>query len=85
MLSLIFQLVIGFLLAALLDQKIRFENTFRTIFLYPFALSFIVTGLVWQWILNPDFGVQHVVRSLGWDELHLRPALQFPTSSSTAC
>ena len=44
-LSLIFSLVIGFLLAALLDQKIRFEDTFRTIFLYPFALSFIVTGL----------------------------------------
>ena len=51
--SLIFSLIIGFLLAALLDQKIRFEDTFRTIFLYPFALSFIVTGLVWQWILNP--------------------------------
>eukprot|EP01041_Mallomonas_annulata_P039189 gene39189-biopygen30966 len=58
LLSLIFSLVIGFLLAALMDQKIRFENAFRTIFLYPFALSFIVTGLVWQWILNPDFGVQ---------------------------
>ena len=49
---------------ALMDQKIRFENTFRTIILYPFALSFIVTGLVWQWILNPRFGVQGVVR--GW-------------------
>ena len=54
--SLIFTLVIGFTLAALLDRKIRFENTFRTILLYPFALSFIVTGLTWQWILNPDFG-----------------------------
>ena len=61
--SLTFSLVIGFLLAALMDQKIRFENTFRTIILYPFALSFIVTGLVWQWILNPRFGVQAVVRS----------------------
>ena len=60
-LSLIFSLVIGFVLAALLDQKIRFENAFRTIFLYPFALSFIVTGLVWQWVLNPEFGVQRVV------------------------
>lgn len=65
-LSLVFSLVIGFLLAALLDQKIRFENVFRTIFLYPFALSFIVTGLVWQWILNPDYGIQHIVRSLGF-------------------
>ncbi|WP_353643881.1 sugar ABC transporter permease [Mesorhizobium sp. WSM2239] len=72
-LSLIFSLVIGFLLAALLDQKIRFENTFRSIFLYPFALSFIVTGLVWQWILNPDFGVQHIVRSLGWESFTFNP------------
>ncbi|MGV8951800.1 MAG: carbohydrate ABC transporter permease [Cypionkella sp.] len=72
-LSLILSFGIGFLLAALLDQKIRFENTFRTIFLYPFALSFIVTGLVWQWILNPDFGVQHVVRSLGWTSFTFDP------------
>jgi glucose/mannose transport system permease protein len=72
-LSLIFSLVIGFVLAALLDRKIRFENTFRTIFLYPFALSFIVTGLVWQWILNPSFGVQHVVRSLGWTSFTFDP------------
>ena len=72
-LSLIFVMIGGFLLAALLDQKIRFENTFRTIFLYPFALSFIVTGLAWQWILNPDFGVQHVVRSLGWSSFAFDP------------
>lgn len=64
--ALVFSLLVGFLLAVALDQKIRFENTFRTIFLYPFALSFIVTGLVWQWILNPDFGIQHVVRNLGF-------------------
>ena len=72
-LSLIFSMVIGFLLAALLDQKIRFEDTFRTIFLYPFALSFIVTGLVWQWILNPDFGIQGVVRRLGWESFTFDP------------
>lgn len=72
-LSLIFSLVIGFLLAVLLDQKIRFEDTFRTIFLYPFALSFIVTGLVWQWILNPDFGVQNIVRALGWPGFTFNP------------
>jgi len=72
-LSLIFSLTIGFILAALLDQKIRFENTFRTIFLYPFALSFIVTGLVWQWILNPEFGIQSVVRSLGWTSFAFDP------------
>ena len=72
-LTLVFSLVIGFVLAALMDQKIRFENTFRTIFLYPFALSFIVTGLVWQWILNPEFGVQSVVRALGWEGFAFDP------------
>ena len=71
--SLIFSLFIGFMLAALLDQKTRFENTFRTIFLYPFALSFIVTGLVWQWILNPDYGVEKIIRSLGFDSFVFNP------------
>lgn len=72
-LSLIFSLVIGFVLAALMDQKIRFEDTFRTIFLYPFALSFIVTGLVWQWLLNPDFGIQSVVRGMGFEGFSFDP------------
>lgn len=70
---LIFSLIIGFLLAALLDQKIRFEDTFRSILLYPFAMSFIVTGLVWQWILNPELGIQSVVRSLGWESFNFDP------------
>ena len=71
--SLVFSLIIGFLLAALLDQKVRFENTFRTIILYPFALSFIVTGLIWQWLLNPDFGIQSVLRDLGWESFDFNP------------
>ena len=71
--SLIFSLIIGFVLAALLDQKIRFEDAFRTILLYPFALSFIVTGLIWQWILNPEFGVQKIVRDLGWESFTFDP------------
>jgi glucose/mannose transport system permease protein len=71
--SLVLTLVIGFTLAALLDRKIRFENTFRSIFLFPFALSFIVTGLVWQWILNPDYGLQGVVRSWGWESFSFDP------------
>ena len=71
--SLIFTICMGFLLAVLMDQKIRFEDTFRTIMLYPFALSFIVTGLVWQWILNPDFGIQGIVRSWGWDSFNFDP------------
>ena len=71
--SMVFSLIIGFILAALLDQKIRFENTFRTIFLYPFALSFIVTGLVWQWLLTPEFGVQKIVRDLGFENFTFDP------------
>ena len=70
---LFFSLVLGFLLATLLDQKIRFEDTFRTILLYPFALSFIVTGLIWQWILNPDFGIQSIVRSIGFEDFVFNP------------
>lgn len=65
--SLVFTLVIGFVLAVLIDQKIRFESAFRTIMLYPFALSFIVTGLVWQWIMNPTLGLQGTMRNLGWE------------------
>jgi glucose/mannose transport system permease protein len=64
--ALTFTMGVGFLLAVLMDQKIRFESAFRTIYLYPFALSFIVTGLVWQWIMNPGFGLQESVRNLGW-------------------
>ncbi|MFG5381138.1 MULTISPECIES: carbohydrate ABC transporter permease [unclassified Yoonia] len=71
--SMILSLVIGFTLAALLDRKIRFENTIRTIILYPFALSFIVTGLVWQWILNPSLGLQNVVRDWGWESFTFDP------------
>jgi glucose/mannose transport system permease protein len=59
-------LTLGFLLAVFIDQQVRFEGLFRTIFLYPFAMSFIVTGLVWQWFLNPELGLQKVVRDLGF-------------------
>jgi glucose/mannose transport system permease protein len=65
--TLVFVFAIGFLLAVLMDQKIRFENAFRTIFLYPFALSFVITGLVWQWMLNPAFGLQKSIRDMGWE------------------
>lgn len=71
--SLILTLVIGFTLAALLDRKVRGEGMLRTIFLYPFALSFIVTGLVWQWILNPQLGLQNVVRGMGWESFAFDP------------
>ncbi|TAL98151.1 MAG: sugar ABC transporter permease [Rhodanobacter sp.] len=59
-------LAIGLFLAILIDQKIRAENLLRTIYLYPLALSLVVTGVAWKWILNPDLGLQSVVRSLGF-------------------
>ena len=59
-------MAIGLLLAILLDQKIRAEGALRTIYLYPMALSFIVTGTAWKWILNPGLGLEHLVRQWGW-------------------
>lgn len=59
--------LIGLTLAILLDQKIRNEGVLRTVYLYPMAISFIVTGVIWQWILNPGLGVQHFMRQLGWE------------------
>ena len=70
---LVLSLVLGFTMAALLDQRIRFENTFPTIFLYPYALSFVVTGLTWQWMLNPTFGLQKVVRDMGFPDFTFAP------------
>jgi glucose/mannose transport system permease protein len=59
-------LVTGLLLAILLDQRIRGENVLRTIFLYPLAVSFVVTGTVWSWLLNPGIGIEKLVHDLGW-------------------
>jgi glucose/mannose transport system permease protein len=58
--------VIGFLLAVFIDQNVRGEGVLRSVFLYPYAMSFVATGLVWQWILLPDNGVEHAVRQLGF-------------------
>lgn len=59
--------LIGLLLAILIDQKVKAESFWRTIFLYPLAVSFIVTGTVWGWLYNPTSGIEFLVRSLGWD------------------
>lgn len=56
----------GLLLAIFLDQKIRIEGALRTIYLYPLALSFVVTGTAWKWILNPGLGIERLVREWGW-------------------
>ena len=61
-------LIIGFLLAVFIDQKVMAEGALRTIFLYPYAMSFVATGLIWQWILNPELGIQEVLHKLGWTE-----------------
>jgi glucose/mannose transport system permease protein len=61
-------MVIGFLLAVFIDQKVAGESGLRTIFLYPYAMSFVATGLVWQWVLNPGAGIQHAVRQMGWED-----------------
>jgi glucose/mannose transport system permease protein len=60
-------MALGLLLAILLDQKIRAEGVLRTIYLYPMALSFIVTGTAWKWILNPGLGLEATVRRWGWE------------------
>jgi glucose/mannose transport system permease protein len=60
-------IVIGLLLAILLDQRIRIEGGLRPIYLYPMALSFIVTGTAWKWFLNPGLGLEKVVREWGWE------------------
>jgi glucose/mannose transport system permease protein len=57
---------LGLFLAILLDQQIRNEGALRAVFLYPMALSFIVTGTAWQWILNPNLGMQKVLHDWGW-------------------
>ena len=61
-------MALGLLLAILLDQKVRAEGALRTIYLYPMALSFIVTGTAWKWILNPGLGIEHLVRQWGWED-----------------
>lgn len=61
-------LVIGITMAILLDQKIRQEGFLRTIYLYPMAISFIVTGTAWKWLLNPSMGIQQIVRDWGYTD-----------------
>ena len=61
-----FSLILGLLIAILLDQRIRAEGLLRAIYLYPMAVSFIVTGTAWQWFLNPGLGLDRVMHAWGW-------------------
>jgi glucose/mannose transport system permease protein len=63
-------IVLGFILAAMIDKEVRGEGIFRTIFLYPLAVSLIVTGLVWQWLFNPGLGIENFLHELGWTSAH---------------
>jgi len=58
-------IIFGFVLAALIDREKRGEGFFRTIFLYPLAVSLIVTGVAWRWMFNPSFGVQGALHAMG--------------------
>jgi glucose/mannose transport system permease protein len=66
-LFIVISMVLGLLLAILLDQKIRTEGVLRTIYLYPMALSMIVTGTAWKWIMNPGLGIENMVRGWGFE------------------
>lgn len=64
-------LVLGTLMAIFIDQQVKAESWFRTIFLYPYAMSFVVTGLIWQWLFNPTLGLQNAFRLMGWESFTL--------------
>ena len=66
-LFIVISMLLGLLIAILLDQKIRAEGVLRTIYLYPMALSMIVTGTAWKWIMNPGLGIEAMVRSWGYE------------------
>lgn len=64
--------VLGLMLAILLDQKIRVEGVLRPIYLYPMALSFIVTGTAWKWFLDPGIGLENTMHQWGWESFEFR-------------
>ena len=59
-------ILLGYVLAIATDQRVRAESLLRSVYLYPFSMSFVVTGLVWQWLLNPAYGIEKLVRGWGF-------------------
>lgn len=57
----------GFILAAMVEREKFGEGFFRTVFLYPLAVSFIVAGIVWRWMFNPALGIQNFLHGIGWE------------------
>jgi glucose/mannose transport system permease protein len=70
LLFIVASIVIGAALAVFIDQRVAGEGVLRTVFLYPYALSFVATGLVWQWLLTPGDGIDGALHALGW-HVHL--------------
>ena len=66
-LFILISMFLGLIIAIFLDQKIRIEGALRTIYLYPMALSLIVTGTAWKWMLNPGLGLEAVITNLGFN------------------
>ncbi len=80
LMSIAANMVAGYLLAVFMDQRIKAEDWFRSIFLYPFAMSLIITGLVWRWILDPNYGIQATVRGWGFTEFAFAPLVNSGTA-----
>jgi glucose/mannose transport system permease protein len=76
-------IAIGLALAIAIDQRVKGEAVWRTIFLYPLAVSFIVTGSVWNWLYGPDAGFEFLVRNLGWHDFTFRPTASKDTAIYT--
>ena len=76
-------MAVGVVLAVLLDQKVRGEGLLRTIYLYPMAISFIVTGTAWKWMLNPGLGLEHLMHQWGFENFSFDWLIN-PTWRSTA-
>ena len=63
---------LGLFLAILLDQQIRTEGFIRTVYLYPMAISFIVTGVAWKWFLDPGIGLENTMHQWGWESFEFK-------------
>lgn len=61
-------LILGTFLAILIDQRVRGESVWRAIYLYPLAISFVVTGTAWRWILDPSTGIEAMLRNMGFED-----------------
>lgn len=80
LLSIGLSMIFGFILAVFMDQRIKCEDLLRSIFLYPFAMSLVITGLAWRWILDPGIGIQAAVRAWGFENFSFAPLVNADTA-----